>query len=251
MYLFIYFCVGWKTICDATHEATCYVTLGQPAYVQLVATNTTYQMSLLKGNDRVFVFRRSKVTFQDSFNSTILKRWFFDSTNGTLLINPADKRDLGTYRVEIYDENTGTQTSNHNIQLTIKASPPTLSALCFNGERRVTCVSEEHNPQYSWSLAEGSTGVDLKLSTDNSTLSVRGDLGMTVACTVKTHSGMTSTSQTISPCPGISPVFISVWLAEIITLIALLVGGCYLYTTNSTPVMPGQKSRFLVLLLRT
>lgn len=33
---------------------------------------------------------------------------------------------------------------------------------------------------------------------------------------------------------GISPVFVSVWLAEIITLVALLLGGYYLYRKNGT-----------------
>ena len=41
---------------------------------------------------------------------------------------------------------------------------------------------------------------------------------------------------------GISPVFISVWLAEIIILTSLLVGGYYLYIRNKRTHTPGQST---------
>ena len=41
---------------------------------------------------------------------------------------------------------------------------------------------------------------------------------------------------------GISPVFISVWLAEIIILTSLLVGGYYLYIRNTRTHTPGQST---------
>lgn len=79
-------------------------------------------MDLLKGNDRVLVFRRSKLIFDANHlvDETIRQRWRFDPVNGTLIVNPAEKSDLGPYRVRIYEENTGTQTSDHKMYLTTK-----------------------------------------------------------------------------------------------------------------------------------
>lgn len=54
--------------------------------------------------------------------TAVAQRWLFDSGNGTLIINPAERTDLGTYRVQIFNETTGKEIANHNIHLIIRGN---------------------------------------------------------------------------------------------------------------------------------
>ena len=67
-----------------------------------------------------FRFRNNQIVFfNESFTSSMQDRWHFVATNGTIIINPATKRDSGTYRVEINNGETGAIVANTTIQLII------------------------------------------------------------------------------------------------------------------------------------
>ncbi|KAG5270205.1 hypothetical protein AALO_G00189960 [Alosa alosa] len=101
-----------------------------------------------------FILRRSKSVFYKEFNTpSVLQRWQFVPNNGTMIINPAERRDTGTYRVEITDKD-GKSVGYYTVQLTIEApvSDVDLSITCSAyGERRAMCSSNGDSPQYSWS----------------------------------------------------------------------------------------------------
>ncbi|KAG5270233.1 hypothetical protein AALO_G00190250 [Alosa alosa] len=147
---------GLGSVCDATQDAACYGALGGPVYLQLMDTRG-HDLSLHYNNTAVFKFRRSKSKFFLEFNTTsVLQRWRFVPDNRTMIINPAERRDAGTYRVQI-TESTG-RGVKHTVQLTIEApvSDVHLSITCSaygdNGGRRAMCSSNGDSPQYSWSL---------------------------------------------------------------------------------------------------
>ncbi|XP_042558696.1 uncharacterized protein LOC116217956 [Clupea harengus] len=78
------------------------------------------------------VFRLKKnqtVFFNESFTSPIQDRWHFVAANGTIMINPATKRDSGTYRVEIHNEETGALVANTTIQLIILGTHSTVRSI--------------------------------------------------------------------------------------------------------------------------
>ncbi|XP_076143283.1 uncharacterized protein LOC143125568 isoform X6 [Alosa pseudoharengus] len=152
---------GLDSMCDATQNATCYGALGGPVYLQLMRDTSGHELSLYYNSAHVFKYKRLKSVFYKEFkNPSVLQRWQFVPDNGTMIINPAERRDAGTYRVEITDKD-GKSVGDHTVQLTIEG--------------------------------------------------------------------------------GISPVFISVWLAEIIILTSLLVGGYYLYIRNRTSHTPDER----------
>ncbi|KAG5270204.1 hypothetical protein AALO_G00189950 [Alosa alosa] len=97
-----------------------------------------------------------------------------------LHVNPAERRDAGTYRVEITEEATGKTVGDHTVQLIIEApvSDVDLSISCSaNGERSVRCSSNGDSPQFSWSLdGRPLCEADVDLSSDNQTLLMRGDV---------------------------------------------------------------------------
>ena len=69
---------------------------------------------------RGFRFKTNQIEFfNESFTSPIQERWHFVATNGTIIINPATKRDSGTYRLEIYNEETGKFVANTTMQLIV------------------------------------------------------------------------------------------------------------------------------------
>ena len=69
----------------------------------------------------IFRFRASKTTFFNEFNTpSFIQRWQFVPDNGTLIMNPADRRDAGTYRVEIHEESTGKSVGEHTVKLIIE-----------------------------------------------------------------------------------------------------------------------------------
>ncbi|XP_076143269.1 uncharacterized protein LOC143125567 isoform X2 [Alosa pseudoharengus] len=259
---------GLDSMCDATQDAACYGALRGPVYLQLMRNTTGHQLSLRYNDIAVFKFRNSKSLFYEEFYTpSVLQRWQFVPDNGTMIINPAERRDAGTYRVLITEEATG-RGVEHTVQLTIEApvSDVDLSISCSaNGEWSVRCSSNGDSPQFSWSLDGRPLGeADADLSSDNQTLLLRGDVTGQLTCSVRNHVSSThttrlmelcsgaSTTVSVTPanhtlpsahteCPvsgGISPVFISVWLAEIIILTSLLVGGYYLYIRNRTSHTP-------------
>ncbi|KAG5270225.1 hypothetical protein AALO_G00190170 [Alosa alosa] len=231
-------------MCDATQDAACYGALGGPVYLQLMRNTRGHKLSLYYNSAHVFKFKRTKSVFYEEFNTTsVLQRWQFVPDNGTMIINPAERRDAGTYRVQI-TESTG-RGVKHTVQLTIEAPVSSVDlsiSSSANGERSVRCSSTGDSPQYSWSLDGRPLGeADADLSSDNQTILLRGDVTGQLTCSVRNHVSSTHTTRLMDLCSGgISPVFISVWLAEIIILTSLLVGGYYLYIRNRTSHTPDQ-----------
>ncbi|XP_041916875.1 uncharacterized protein LOC121681287 isoform X5 [Alosa sapidissima] len=198
---------GLDSMCDATQDAACYGALGGPVYLQLMRNTRGHDLSLNYNSKHVFKFRKSKSVFYEEFNTTsVLQRWKFVPDNGTMIINPAERRDAGTYRVEI-TESTG-RVVKHTVQLTIEATmTPTTTA--------PTTISSA------------------AMTTNN---------GVPMATTPPpTPTSTTSALLCVCSSGGISPVFISVWLAEIIILTSLLVGGYYLYIRNRTSHTPDER----------
>ncbi|XP_076143273.1 junctional adhesion molecule A-like isoform X1 [Alosa pseudoharengus] len=233
-------------MCNATQNAACYGALRGPVSLQLMRNTTGHQLSLRYNDIAVFKFRNSKSVFYEEFNTpSVLQRWQFVPDNGTMIINPAERRDAGTYRVLITEEATGREVE-HTVQLTIEAPVSSVDlsiSSSANGERSVMCSSNGDSPQYSWSLDGRPLGeTDADLSSDNQTLLLRGDVTGQLTCSVRNHVSSTHTTRLMELCSGgISPVFISVWLAEIIILTSLLVGGYYLYIRNRTSHTPDER----------
>ncbi|XP_062405091.1 hepatic and glial cell adhesion molecule-like [Sardina pilchardus] len=200
---------GLDSICDVTQDAECYGALGGPVYLQLMRNAREYALGLFYGSSCVFRDRRSKSVFYNEFNTTsVLQRWQFVPDNGTMIINPAERRDTGTYRVQITEESTGKSVGIHTVQLTIEApvSYVNLSISCSaNGERRVMCSSNGDSPQYSWSL-DGRPLDDAAadLSSDNQTLLLRGDVTGQLTCSVRNHVSSTHTTRLMELCSGAS-----------------------------------------------
>ena len=90
-------------------------------YLQLMRETSGHTLSFKKENKVIFRLRQSKTVFLDKFNTpSFHQRWQFVPDNGTLVINPAERRDAGTYRVEIYEESTGKLVGEHTVQLIIE-----------------------------------------------------------------------------------------------------------------------------------
>ncbi|XP_076144238.1 uncharacterized protein LOC143126207 isoform X4 [Alosa pseudoharengus] len=199
------------SMCDATQDATCYGALGGPVYLQLMRDTIGHELSLYYNSTRVFKFKRPKSVFYLEFNTTsVLQRWQFDPVNGTMIINPAERRDAGTYRVDIHKRGTGKLVGQHTVQLTIEApvSDVDLSISCSaNGERRnVSCSSNGESPQYSWSLDGRPLGeADADLSSDNQTLLLRGNVTGQLTCSVRNHVSSTHTTRLIELCSESDP----------------------------------------------
>ncbi|XP_031419607.1 uncharacterized protein LOC116219803 isoform X3 [Clupea harengus] len=114
---------GVDSICDVTQDAVCNGTLGLPVYLQLIRDATGHELKLFSGDKNVFTSKSSKTVFFNEFNNpSYLQRWQFVRDNGTLIINPAEKRDAGTYRVEIYEESTGRSVGDHTVQLILQGT---------------------------------------------------------------------------------------------------------------------------------
>ncbi|XP_062405282.1 uncharacterized protein LOC134095648 [Sardina pilchardus] len=147
---------GLDSVCDADQDSACYGALGGPVYLQLMRNARGYDLSLSNGSSHVFIFRKSKSVFYNEFNTpSVLQRWQFVPDNGTMIINSTERRDAGTYRVEIIDESTGKSVGGYTVELTIEApmSDVDLSIRCSAyGDRRAMCSSNGDSPLYSWSL---------------------------------------------------------------------------------------------------
>ncbi|XP_062381208.1 uncharacterized protein LOC134069286 isoform X2 [Sardina pilchardus] len=95
---------GMESFCDATQNVSCHGTLGQPLYLRLIRTTTDYDLNFDRATNRVtnriFQFKRNKSIFRDPERYS--GSWTFFSDNGTLIINPVESTDSGTYKVEIF-----------------------------------------------------------------------------------------------------------------------------------------------------
>ena len=90
-------------------------------YLQLMRNTTGHDLRLYSGEKNVFTSKSSKTVFYNKFNTpSYLQRWQFVRDNGTLIINPAERTDAGTYRVEIHEESTGKGVGEHTVQLIIE-----------------------------------------------------------------------------------------------------------------------------------
>ncbi|XP_041916851.1 uncharacterized protein LOC121681276 isoform X2 [Alosa sapidissima] len=198
---------GLDSMCDAPQDATCYGALGGPVYLQLMRNTSGHQLSLRYNNTAVFKFRNSMSVFNNEFNTpSVLQRWQFVPDNGTMIINPAERRDAGTYGVEIHKD--GTSVGQHTVQLTIEAPVSDVDMLIncsANGERSVRCSSNGESPQYSWSLDGRPLGeADADLSSDNQKLLLRGDVTGQLTCSVRNHVSSTHTTRLMEFCSGAS-----------------------------------------------
>ena len=87
--------------------------------LQLMRDATGYDLKLYRGDKNVFTSKNSKTVFNNEFNTpSFIQRWQF--VNGILIINPTERRDSGTYRVEIHEESTGKRLGDHTVQLIIE-----------------------------------------------------------------------------------------------------------------------------------
>ena len=90
-------------------------------YLQLMRDTTGYELRFHKEHKTVFILRRSKTVFDEEFNTpSFRQRWQFVPDNGTLIINPAERKDAGTYRVRIFNKSTGKSVGEHTVQLIIE-----------------------------------------------------------------------------------------------------------------------------------
>ncbi|XP_031424835.1 hepatocyte cell adhesion molecule-like isoform X1 [Clupea harengus] len=238
---------GLDSTCDATQDAACYGALGGPVYLQLMRNTSGHTLSFHNERKAIFTLRPSKTVFYKDYNTpSFLQRWQFVPDNGTLIINPAERKDAGTYRVRIFNKSTGKSVGEHTVQLIIEApvSDVDLSISCSaNEEWRVRCSSNGDSPQYSWYLdGRPLSEADADLSADIQTLLLNGNVTGELTCSVSNHVNSTNTSVLLlDVCSGISSVFISVWLAEIIILTSLLVGGYYIYIRNKRTHTPDER----------
>ncbi|XP_041916857.1 hepatocyte cell adhesion molecule-like isoform X2 [Alosa sapidissima] len=240
---------GLDSMCNATQNAACYGALGGPVYLQLMRNTTGRELTLRNGSDIIFRFRRSKPVFYNKFNTTsVLQRWQFVPDNGTMIINPAERRDGGTYRVEIIERLSGRGVGNHTVQLTIEApvSDVDLSINCSaNGERTVMCSSNGNSPQYSWSLDGRPLGeTDADLSSDNQTLLLRGDVTGQLICSVRNHVSSTNTTRLMELCSErpVSVIYVSYFLVFILVCLCVAAWMFYVWRkrrNTHTPVKKG------------
>ncbi|XP_048119650.1 uncharacterized protein LOC125307639 [Alosa alosa] len=198
---------GLDSMCNATQNAACYGALGGPVYLQLMKNASGHDLSLQLywGNNKLFIMRKLTPVFTNqSFSVT----WQFVPDNGTMIINPAETRDAGTYRVQIIEEATGKSVGDHTVQLIIEApvSGVDLSISCSaNGERSLRCSSNGDSPQYSWSLDGRPLGeADADLSSDNQPLLLRGNVTGQLTCSVRNHVSSKHTTRLMELCYGAS-----------------------------------------------
>ena len=111
-------------------------------YLQLMRDTTGHDLRLYIGDKNVFTSKSFSPVFYNEFKTlSYLQRWQFVPDNGTLIINPAERRDSGTYRVEIHDS-TGRRVGVHTVQLIIEGkslqliSEPLRSLTIFGSDVR-------------------------------------------------------------------------------------------------------------------
>ncbi|XP_028816357.1 junctional adhesion molecule A-like isoform X3 [Denticeps clupeoides] len=180
---------GLMFTCDARQNTTCYAALGHPVYLQLINVEQP-QLSFTAGTQKIFNIKKNIITRQN-----LPPNWQFIISNWTVIINPAERKDTGTYSTEIYDEG-GSLVGTNWLHLFIEApvSSVTLNITCLPSERRVTCSSSGDSPQYSWTLdgtplGEGGTDVILKEEATGA-----------LTCTVTNNVSSVNKTQDLNPC---------------------------------------------------
>ncbi|XP_062405874.1 uncharacterized protein LOC134096134 [Sardina pilchardus] len=109
----------------------------------------------------------------------------------------------------------------------------------YNGTMIIKPAERRDTGTYRVYIQNESTGKGVGDHTVHLTIEANNGVSMT---TIPPPTPTSTTSALLCVCSsgGISPVFISVWLAEIIILTSLLVGGYYLYIRNRTAHTPDE-----------
>ncbi|XP_062405917.1 uncharacterized protein LOC134096184 [Sardina pilchardus] len=190
---------GLESICNAT-ESICFGALGGPVYLRLMTNASGHDLAVYRGDTVVFNFRNSRSVFYKESNTTpVLQRWQFVPDNGTLIINPAERRDAGTYRAEVYEQSTGKGAGYYTVQLIMEA-PVSDVGLSI---RSMKCSSNGDSLQFSWSLDGRPVGeADADLSSDNQTILLKGDATGELTCTASNHVSRANTTITKQLCSG-------------------------------------------------
>ncbi|KAL2088698.1 hypothetical protein ACEWY4_015597 [Coilia grayii] len=198
-YMNLLLCAGLQSVCDATQDAVCYGALGGPVHLQLMRNTTGHELNFKNEKNTIFRIRTNGKLAPKPPS----QRWEVVAGNGTLIINPAESTDSGTYRLEI--SGSDGIIKHHTVQLMVEApvSDVDLSISCSaNGERKAWCSSNGDSPQYSWSLdGRALSGADADLSTDNQTVLLKGNVIGQLTCTVSNHISTTSISRVLF-CSG-------------------------------------------------
>ncbi|XP_041916859.1 hepatocyte cell adhesion molecule-like isoform X2 [Alosa sapidissima] len=241
-------------------DAACYGALGGPVYLQLMRDTTGHRLNVHYEGAPVVRLKGSTAVFYEEFNTpSFLQRWQFVPDNGTMIINPAESRDAGTYRVVTTNETSGRLVGQHTVQLTIEApvSDVDLSISCSsaNGERSVRCSSNGDSPQFSWSL-DGRPLGEADLSSDNQTLLLRGDVTGQLTCSVRNHVSSTHTTRLMELCSAnhnlpsvsvtpqrlVSVIFMSYFLVFILVCLCVAAWMFYVWRKRRNTHTPGQKA---------
>ncbi|XP_042561024.1 leucine-rich repeats and immunoglobulin-like domains protein 1 [Clupea harengus] len=125
-----------------------------------------------------------------------------------------ERRDSGTYRVEIFKKSSGKSVGDNTVQLIIEApvSDVDLSISCLaNGEWRLRCSSNGESPQYSWYLGgRPLSEADADLSPDIQTLLLSRNVTGELTCSVSNHVSSKNTSTLLlDACSGTSTVSVT------------------------------------------
>lgn len=108
--------------CDATQNIPCYGTIGQRLFLQLITTENAlrmhqeYEIRLVKEAAKIRRFLKKSPS-----TSLTDQRWMFFFNNGTMIINPVDRIDFGTYKVQIFLTN-GTFMANNSLEFVINGT---------------------------------------------------------------------------------------------------------------------------------
>ena len=98
-------------------------------YLQLMRNTSGHELKLYSGDENVFTSKSFSPVFYNEFKTlSYLQRWQFVPDNGTLIINPAERKDAGTYRVRIFNKSTGKSVGEHTVQLIIEGKSLNLAS---------------------------------------------------------------------------------------------------------------------------
>ncbi|XP_028816189.1 uncharacterized protein LOC114768194 isoform X2 [Denticeps clupeoides] len=106
--------LGLDFFCHADTDSTCSGEAGQPLYLELRIHAEQQELSFHEGTLERFKVKKKKGEVLD-----LPPRWEFVLLNWTLIINPAETSDSGSYRVKVYNEN-GESLKEKNIHLQIE-----------------------------------------------------------------------------------------------------------------------------------
>ncbi|XP_063044362.1 uncharacterized protein LOC134438677 [Engraulis encrasicolus] len=141
-------------VCDATKSARCNGTSGTAIHLRL-ASSPPFEISLHKEGDGVFRYKEPKIVFN---KPEFLKRWTFVADNGTLIINPTEKRDSGSYAVQLYDKYGGSG-GPYTVELMIEDSQGELhyadiSVLAIHQRQQREAEKPQHTQEPVYSMVQ-------------------------------------------------------------------------------------------------